>query len=150
MQKIAKLDDQVSVAGQLQPEDAAQIAASGYKTIINNRPDGEAPDQPGSAEIQEAAAAQGLAFADIPFAAPALTASHVRAFRQVLEKAGSPVLAYCRSGARSTLIWAAARVAQGEALDDVLAIAAQAGYDLSQARNVVLELAEEALGTRKT
>ncbi len=58
--QIVSLTDSVGVAGQVQPDDMAAIAQAGYKVVINNRPDGEAPDQPSSEELAAAAAAAGL------------------------------------------------------------------------------------------
>ena len=74
------MSHQVSFAGQITPEQVKEVAAQGFKTIINNRPDGEAPDQPTSAEIEAAAKEAGLAYTEISFAGNELNMQHVEDF----------------------------------------------------------------------
>lgn len=125
-----------AVAPQLAPADMALAAAAGYRTIINNRPDGEALDQPSGAEMRAAAKAAGLDYQALPFQGVPSSAV-VAATAALLEAAEGPVLAYCKSGMRSILAWAMAQTASGAMRpDDVLALAATAGYDLSGVRGV--------------
>lgn len=126
-----KLDDSISVAGQIAPEDIAEAARQGFTFIINNRPDGEAPGQPSSAEMESAAIAAGLGYAAIPITHAGFSEDQVMAMRKVLEQASGPVLAFCRSGTRSTLVWALARARAGDTASDLAAKASAAGYDLS-------------------
>lgn len=92
-----------AVAAQLAPGDLAAVAAMGFKTVINNRPDLEGgPDQPASAAMQAAAAAAGVAYVYLPVVSGAYTPEQIQAMRNTLDNAAEPVLAYCRSGARST------------------------------------------------
>ncbi|WP_370260903.1 TIGR01244 family sulfur transferase [Limnobacter sp.] len=103
---IRKLSEDVAVCGQIRPEDVPHIAALGFKTIINNRPDGEAADQPAHADIEAAAKAAGLAIHYLPMSVGAPPSLEVmQAFNQILESASKPVLAYCRSGNRSGQIY---------------------------------------------
>lgn len=91
-----------SVSAQLSPADLPAIATQGFKTVINNRPDGEGGDgQPRSADMQRAAQAAGLHYVYLPVVSGALTPANVQAMRDALASAPAPVLAYCRSGARS-------------------------------------------------
>lgn len=91
-----------SVSAQLSPADLPAMAAQGYKTVINNRPDGEGGDaQPLSADLQRAALAAGLHYVYLPVVSGALTPADVGAMRDALASAPAPVLAFCRSGARS-------------------------------------------------
>jgi len=91
---------------QIDLSDLADIAAQGFKTIICNRPDGEGgPDQPSAALIKAEAEKLGLEFHNIPFTSGQLTEELVKKFGEVVKSAQAPVLAYCRSGARSTQIW---------------------------------------------
>ncbi len=95
-----------ATAPQIEISDLEEIKALGYKTIICNRPDGEGgPDQPSSLEVKAQAEKLGLEFHSIPFTSGQLTEGLVKEFAQVIEHAKGPVLAYCRSGARSTQIW---------------------------------------------
>ena len=95
-----------ATAAQINPTDLADIVAMGYKTIICNRPDGEGgPDQPSSIAMKAEAEKLGLEFHSIPFTSGQLTAELVKEFADVIKNAKGPVLAYCRSGARSTQIW---------------------------------------------
>ena len=92
-----------AVAAQLAPGDLAAVAAMGFKTVINNRPDMEGgPDQPASTAMQAAAEAAGLAYVYLPVVAGSYSPEQIQAMRNTLDTAAEPVLAFCRSGARST------------------------------------------------
>lgn len=99
---ITKLDSQLSVRPQVFPHEIPEIAAAGFKGIINNRPDNEAPDQPPSAQIEAEARRHGLAYWHIPIVPGQATEADARAFAQALRQADGPVLAFCRTGNRST------------------------------------------------
>ena len=131
------LDDTIFVAGQIEPEDIAAAAAKGATMVINNRPDGEAPAQPGGDAIEEAARDAGLAYRAIPVTPGGFTAGQVEAMAAALAEAEGPVLAFCRSGTRSTLLWARARARSGEDPETLSAKAAAAGYDLSPIRAMI-------------
>lgn len=95
-----------AVAAQLAATDMAQAAAQGFKTVINNRPDGEGgPDQPSSATLQAAAEAVGLRYVYLPVVSGGITSEQALALRRALQGAPSPVLAFCRSGARSAQLF---------------------------------------------
>jgi len=126
-----KVDDSISVAGQLAPEDIAEAARQGFTFIINNRPDDEQPGQPSGAEMEAAAKAAGLGYAAIPITHAGFTEEQVTAMAAALETAPGPVLAFCRSGTRSTFVWALARARAGEDPASLAAKAAGAGYDLT-------------------
>lgn len=99
-----------SVAAQLSPADMAHAAALGFKTIINNRPDQEGgAEQPLSRDIEAAAHAAGLAYVHLPVVPNAMTPEQVQAMQQALAEAATPVLAFCRSGARSTQLFTFAK-----------------------------------------
>ena len=129
-----KLDDTISVAGQIAPEDIAEAARQGFTYVINNRPDGEAPGQPSGAEMEAAAKAAGLGYAAIPITHAGFSEAQVIAMGKALDEATGPVLAFCRSGTRSTLVWALARARAGDKAPELAAKAAAAGYDLSPIR----------------
>ena len=129
-----KLDDSISVAGQITPADVAEAAAQGFTFVINNRPDNEQPGQPAAAEIEAAAKAAGLGFRAIPITHAGFSENQVSAMRDALEAAPGPVLAFCRSGTRSTLAWALARARLGDDADTLQAKAQAAGYDLTPIR----------------
>lgn len=132
-----KLDDTISVAGQITPDDVAAAAAEGFTFVINNRPDGEQPGQPTAAEIEAAAAAAGLGYRAIPITHAGFSEDQVTAMREALEAAPGPVLAFCRSGTRSTFAWALARARMGDTPDLLAAKAEAAGYDLSPLRGML-------------
>lgn len=101
--QISPLTQEFSVAPQIEPADMAQIAKLGYKTVMNNRPDQEGgPSQPTSAQMQAAAEAAGLKYVFLPFATPLMNDSHVQQLRSLWPSMPKPVLAFCRSGTRST------------------------------------------------
>ncbi len=128
------LDDRTIVAGQINPEDVAEAAALGVTLIVNNRPDGEEPDQPSHAQIEAAARAAGIGYRYIPVGSSGLSAVQVRAMAEALEGSGGKVLAFCRSGTRSTYLWALARAQQGADAEELVTRAAEAGYDLGPVR----------------
>ena len=127
---IRALDDRTFVAGQIAAGDMAALAELGVTTIVNNRPDGEEPGQPSGAEIEAAARAAGLDYHHIPVAA-GLSPDQVEAMAATLEEADGKVLAFCRSGTRSTFLWALARKARGGDGEEIIRQAAEAGFDLS-------------------
>lgn len=129
-----------SVAPQLTREDIARAAALGFRTLVNNRPDNEAADQMTSAEAKAAAEAAGMAYHALPFqGSPA--PSVVAATEALLSETPGPVLAYCRSGTRSITVWGLAQALAGtRSPDEIIALAAAAGYDLSGARAALQSL----------
>ena len=129
-----RLDEKVSVAGQIDADDVAAAASLGFTAIVNNRPDGEDPGQPDAAAIGAAAAAAGLAYRHIPIVQGGFGPKEVAAMVEVLEGAAGPVLAYCRSGTRSTFLWALAEHARGADGAALMEKARAAGYDLSPLR----------------
>jgi uncharacterized protein (TIGR01244 family) len=131
------LDDTISVFGQIEPEDVAAAKAQGFTTIVNNRPEGEQPGQPTGAEIEAAAKAAGLDYVAIPVDHSGFAEWQVTAMADALETAKGPVLAFCRSGTRSTFLWALARKRLGDEGEPLIAKAAGAGYDLSSIRPVL-------------
>lgn len=103
---IRSISSHFAVAGQLAVGDLATVAALGFKTVINNRPDLEGgPDQPTSAAMQTAAEAAGLAYVYLPVVSGAYTPEQIQAMHDALDHAAQPVLAFCRSGARSTQLF---------------------------------------------
>lgn len=131
MVTIVPVTGDFAVSPQLQSGDFAAAAAAGYRLIVNNRPDGEAADQLPSTAARQAAADAGLAYVAIPVAGgPTLEA--VAAMAAALHAANGPALAYCRSGTRSITLWALAQAQMGaRAPAEIIALAGQAGYDLS-------------------
>lgn len=127
---IRKLSPQVSVSPQVLPGELADIAAAGFRSVINNRPDGEAEDQPTSAAMAEAAAAQGLAYRYIPVVPGQYASTVIDAMAQALGELPAPVLAFCRTGTRSTSLWALQAARDGDA-DTLVKMAGDAGYDLA-------------------
>ena len=104
------LSPDFAVAGQISPEDVPAIAQAGFKSIVCNRPDGEGgPAQPSFAVIEQAAQAAGLESRNLPVISGHVTPEQVAAMADLLDKLPAPVLAYCRSGARSTNLWQMAR-----------------------------------------
>jgi len=104
---IYRLSETCAVASQVHPDDVAALAADGFTTIICNRPDGEDFGQPTSAAIAAECDAHGVAFHDIPIARSGLTMEMMENFRSAVEASTGQVLAYCRSGQRSSVLWQA-------------------------------------------
>lgn len=128
---IVKLTDSIGVCAQIAPGDVADIAAAGYKVVINNRPDGEESGQPGSAELAAAAQAAGLEYHHMPVTAASFPGPDFDAMTDFLDDTENPVLAFCRTGTRSANLWVAGR-GQAER-EQAIATAGQLGYDLGMA-----------------
>jgi uncharacterized protein (TIGR01244 family) len=128
--ELKRINDDVSVAPQISPDDMPAIKAAGFTTVINNRPDGESPDQPSSDTMKAAAEAAGLSYHFIPLGREGVSAQMVDDERAVLEGSDGPVLAFCRSGTRSTTLWALTQAGKMPA-QEIVAQAAHAGYEMS-------------------
>jgi uncharacterized protein (TIGR01244 family) len=101
------LTDNYAVAEQIQPADVAAIAAQGFGAVICNRPDNEEPGQPPVNEIAAACEEAGIAFHHIPVSGMPIPQAAVQEHRDAIDASAGPVLGYCRSGQRSTVIWQA-------------------------------------------
>jgi sulfide:quinone oxidoreductase len=123
----------LSVSPQLNEADVAEAASAGFRAIIDNRPDGEEPGQPTAAEMKAMAAAHGLGFAHVPTVGGKISDEDVALMAHALADLEGPVLAYCRTGTRSTTLWALSQ-AGAQTADALLATAAAAGYDLAALR----------------
>ena len=134
MTSIRRIDDHLSVAPQIRPEEMGEIAAAGFVAIVNNRPDEEEPGQASGDEIEAAARAAGLSYAAIPVTHAGFSHPQVDAMAQALAAAEGPVLAFCRSGTRSCNLWALAAAGLGEDQDALVGKGAEAGYDLNGLR----------------
>lgn len=133
---LKRINDHVSVSGQIMPEDVATLKSLGFTAIVNNRPDGESPDQPAGEEIEAAAKAEGLAYYAIPLGRDGVSPELVEKTKAALEGSAGPVFCFCRSGTRSTTLWALSQSGQMEA-SDIVAQAAEAGYDMSHLAGIL-------------
>jgi sulfide:quinone oxidoreductase len=127
--KFKQLSPDLAVSQQVQLEDIPALAQDGFRSIICNRPDGEGPDQPAFSQIEQEAARVGIEARYLPAAPDNVTDAHADAFKQLLAELPKPVLGYCRTGRRSTSMWALSRAGE-EAPSKLLEAASQAGYDL--------------------
>ena len=134
MPNFRKLSDTVLTSPQLAASDIAAAKEAGVVLIVNNRPDGEAPDQPSGEEIARAAADAGIEYSAIPVTGAGFGAAQVDAMVEALDAADGPVLAFCRSGTRSTLLWSLAQAKAGGDPEAISAAAAGAGYDIAPIR----------------
>ena len=140
---IRPLSDGYAVSPQIAPEDVPAIAAAGYTTVICNRPDGENPPDLAAERLRAAVEAAGLTFVDNPFNAMTMSLDHVQAQAAAMEAAGGPVLAYCASGNRSSVVWALSQAGRHPA-DDLIGAAARHGYQLEGLRGQIEALASRA------
>lgn len=138
-----QLSPRVFASPQIGLAEVAEAKARGISLIINNRPEGESDDQVSGAEIEAAAQAAGIAYVAIPVTHAGFSQPQVTAMTAALASTDGPVLAYCRSGTRSTLLWALAEASRGESPDALAAAAAAAGYDVGPVRAVMDMLASQ-------
>ena len=131
MPDFRKVTEEFSVAPQISIDDMAAAADLGFVLVINNRPDGEAPDQPASARMEAAAKAAGVDYVHIPVRGGPMP-EQVEAVRVAIAAADGPVLAFCRSGTRSIVTWSLGQVSSGErSRGELVQLGREAGYDLA-------------------
>ena len=139
---IRKIDDTISVSPQIAVEDVAEIARLGFKTLVANRPDHEEPGQPAMADIEKAAAENGLKFVYLPVESGNVTDEDVDRFAPMIQDADKPVMAFCRSGTRCTILWALSSARELD-LEEVVSRAYRAGYDIRGLAPRIMQQAEK-------
>jgi len=140
--QIRELQPGYAVSPQIEASDMAALAAAGFSTVINNRPDAENPVERRSAAMRAAATAAGLTFVDNPINPGQLTMQNITTQRDAIDAAnGAPVFAYCASGNRSSIIWALSQAGRQDA-GALIDAAARWGYRLEQFRSQIDSLAK--------
>ncbi|MDO7834401.1 TIGR01244 family sulfur transferase [Sphingobium sp. HBC34] len=139
-----KLTDRILVSPQITIDQVGEAKAQGVTVILNNRPDDEEPGQVNGAEIEAAAKAAGIAYLAVPVSHGGFAPWQLDGMAAALEQAGDgKLLAYCRSGTRSTLLWSLTRARAGDNADVLAAQAAAAGYDITPVRQIMDALAPQ-------
>ncbi|EAU44677.1 MULTISPECIES: TIGR01244 family sulfur transferase [Salipiger] len=131
-----------SVSPQIALEDVQAAADAGITLVICNRPDAEVPPELSHRAMEEAARAAGMAFVYIPVTNESLTLEQVTQQAELLAEADGPVLAYCRSGTRCSIVWAMGKAGEMP-VDEILATTAKAGYQLEGIRPTLETLAAQ-------
>ena len=126
---IKTLTSNLSISPQVLVSEIQTIAQAGFKAIICNRPDGEEPDQPSFNEIEQAANQYGLEAKYLPAESGKVRDEEGQAFGQLLNTLPGPVLAYCRTGMRSTTLWSLSQ-AGSTPLPHILEASQKAGFDM--------------------
>ena len=142
MTEFKQLTDNLWASPQITLADVERAKAEGFTHIICNRPDDEAPGQPSALEIGSAAKQHGMGFTSVQVSSAGFSLPQVDAMQDALAKGGDKVLAYCRSGTRSTLLWALAQAKAGADLEDIDRRAFAAGYNTSAIRPTMEMLAK--------
>lgn len=137
---IRTLTPTYAVSGQINPEDLPAIAAAGFTTVINNRPCAEIPPSHQNEPMKSAAFAAGLSFVTLPVTHMTLNEQTVADQLDACASASGPVLAYCATGTRCTIVWALGQAGSMDT-DAIISTAADQGYDLSQMRGQLDALA---------
>lgn len=127
---IKQISKTLSVSPQISVDGLKTLKQQGFASIICNRPDGEDPLQPNFELIAAAAETLGLVISHIPVVGGQITDEDVALFEAALDHLPQPILAYCRTGTRSTILWSLSQ-AEHQSADDILAAAKSAGYDMS-------------------
>ncbi|BBM04079.1 TIGR01244 family sulfur transferase [Microbulbifer sp. GL-2] len=127
---IKELDDQVSVSEHINCEAIISLAQSGVQVVVCNCPEGESEAHPSYTEMEQAAEEAGIKFVAIPFTRGRMMREHCEAFRDVLQ-AASKVHAFCRTGNRSSQVWAGAKILMGADKQELRSMAQEAGFDIS-------------------
>ena len=127
---LRRLTDDFTVSPQIAEDELDEIARAGFRSVLCNRPDGEEPGQPGFDSIADAARAAGLEARAVPIVSGTIPPRAVEDFRAALDELPKPILAYCRSGTRCTMLWAITRHKEMENAE-IERRAAEAGYDVT-------------------
>lgn len=141
MSDFRQVSESFWASPQIEPSDVDQARARGFGLIVNNRPEGEADDQTPGSQIEAAARAAGMDYLAIPITHAGFSEDQVQAMAEAIGGATGPVLAYCRSGTRSTLLWSLAQAMRGGDPDTIARQAAGAGYDVAPIRPLLDMLA---------
>jgi len=141
MSEFRRLSDTMLASPQITVEDVAAAKDEGVTLIVNNRPEGESDDQTPGAQIEAAARAAGIDYLAIPVTHAGFSHPQVTTLADAIGRTEGAVLGYCRSGTRSTLLWALARASMGDDPDALAAAAAGAGYDVASVRPAMDALA---------
>ncbi|MCZ4262023.1 TIGR01244 family sulfur transferase [Limimaricola sp. G21655-S1] len=139
---IRRISPDYAVSPQIEPEDIPAIAEAGFATVLCNRPDEEVPAELQAETLRIAAEAAGLRFATNPVTHQGLNREIIDRQMQVLDSSDGPVLAYCASGTRSSIVWSLGQVGRQET-DEIIAATAKAGYDLERLRPQLEALRED-------
>lgn len=131
---IKTIDETISVAGQINASDVETIAKAGFRSILCNRPDGEGDPQPSFDGVEQAAKQAGLAFTYQPVSSQGIQDQDVVDFAKCCDALPKPVLAYCRTGTRCTVLWSLSQADKRE-IPEILSMASAAGYDMSMLVN---------------
>ncbi len=127
---LRKITDDFSVSPQIECEDVPGIAEAGFRSILCNRPDGEEFGQCAYDAVAEAAETAGLVVRSVPIVSGMLSEADMTAFRAALDEMPKPILAYCRSGTRCTMLWSMTKFGDLGA-DEIVKATSAAGYDMS-------------------
>lgn len=115
---IRQLDDWTYIGGQIRPDQIAGLAQMGVTLVVNNRPDGEEPDQPPGAEIEQAANAVGIDYRAIPIIR-GIGPADADATGEAIASTKGKTLLFCRSGNRSALVWAVSQSDRGVPREEI-------------------------------
>ncbi|TMM48072.1 TIGR01244 family sulfur transferase [Qipengyuania marisflavi] len=137
------LSETMMVSPQITAQDVATAQQQGVTLVINNRPDGEAPDQPAGEGIAQAARDLGMDYCAIPVTQAGFSVPQVEQMAQAMAETAGKTLAFCRSGTRSTFLWALAEAKAGRSPQEITAAAQQAGYDVGSVRATMDMLASQ-------
>ena len=144
---MRKISDSYFVSPQISPEDVAALKAAGITTVICNRPDDEVPPMLQAAALRRAVEAAGLRFQELPLTHQTMTPENVAQQADMAAASDGPVLAYCASGTRSTVVWALGQAQSGAmGTDDILRAATQGGYNLDGLRPTLDALTKASRG----
>lgn len=127
---LKRINEGFAVTEQVSITDVETLAAQGVKSLICNRPDGESPGQPSYGEIEATARRLGMAVAHVPVVSGQITDKDVQAFGHAYNTMPNPLVAYCRTGTRSIMLWAIDQGNKGMSSQEILNTGSSAGYDL--------------------
>ena len=144
MSDFRQLTDSILASPQIGLDDVTEAKAAGVTLIINNRPDGEEAGQIEGSVIEQAARDAGIDYLAIPIGQGGFSEPQVTAMSDALANAEGKVLAYCRSGTRSTFLWSLSQASQGGDPDQITSQASAAGYDVSPIRPTMDMLASKS------
>lgn len=129
---LKRVNDSFAVTAQIDSTDVEALATQGVKSLICNRPNGEDKDQPAYGEIEATARRLGMRVSHIPVISSQITDQDVQAFGNAYNTMPRPLVAYCRTGTRSIILWALDQGNKGMSSQEILSIGSNTGYDLGE------------------
>jgi uncharacterized protein (TIGR01244 family) len=130
MSEIKKVNDDLSIAGQISSEQLQELASAGFKSVLNLR----SPDeQTFLHDEQQQAETAGLQYANVPLNPKEINQQLTTEAIQAVDNLPKPILIHCAGGARAGGIALIANaIDDGLTYEQIVQKASEIGLNLDQ------------------